>query len=220
MNVDEFYRQMSYIKDNCNILSMDEIVDIKRKDEMWPENAVAVTFDDGFKNNYECAAPILNELNIPATFYICSGMIDSKKMFWVDKIEDCINRTKKNAIEIVLDIPLTLSLKSKEEKIQALTKIKSFCKSADIKIKERVLKDLELITGIQPKASSALNYQMMSWDELKSLNNNQLFTIGGHTLYHDIMSAHVDDENMFKDIELSIGLLEFNLNKNNTFFIS
>ena len=31
MNVDEFYRQMSYIKDNCNILSMDEIVDIKKK---------------------------------------------------------------------------------------------------------------------------------------------------------------------------------------------
>tara|TARA_B100000035_G_scaffold100972_1_gene85643 strand:- start:298 stop:1263 length:966 start_codon:yes stop_codon:yes gene_type:complete len=213
MNVDEFYRQMSYIKDNCNILSMNEIVDIKRKNQTWPENAVAVTFDDGFKNNYECAAPILNKLNIPATFYICSGMIDSNKMFWVDKIEDCINRTKKNTIEILLDASFEFSLMSKEEKIEALTEIKSYCKSADVKTKERVLKDLELISGVQPKASSAMNYQMMSWDELKSLNDNQLFTIGGHTLYHDIMSSHVNEENMFKDIELSIGLLEFNLNE-------
>ena len=140
-------------------------------------------------------------------------MIDSKKMFWVDKIEDCINRTKKNAIEILLDNSLKFSLKSNEEKIEALAKIKSFCKIADVKIKERVLKDLELITEVQPAASSAKNYQMMSWDDLKSLNDNQLFTIGGHTLYHDIMSAHINEENMFKDIELSIGLLEFNLNE-------
>ena len=55
-------------------------------------------------------APILNKLNIPAIFYICSGMIYSKKMFWVDKIEDCINCTKKNAIEILLDNSLKFSL--------------------------------------------------------------------------------------------------------------
>ena len=61
---------------------------------------------------------------------------------------------------------------------------------------------------------------MMSWDELKSLNDNQLFTIGGHTLYHDIMSAHAKEEDMFKDIELSIGLLEQFERKSNTFLIS
>ena len=123
IKVEEFYRQMSYIKDNCNILSMDEIVDIKRKNEIWPENAVAVTFDDGFRNNYKCAAPILTKLNIPATFYICSGMIDSNKMFWVDKIEDCINLSKKSSIEIFLDTLNKFSLKSDEEKI-ALSKQK------------------------------------------------------------------------------------------------
>ena len=38
---------------------------------------------------------VLDELKIPAVFYVCSGMIDGKEMFWVDKIEDCINRSKK-----------------------------------------------------------------------------------------------------------------------------
>ena len=218
IEANEFHRQMSFIKDNCNILSLDEIVEIKNNNERWPSNSVAVTFDDGFKNNYSTASPILKDLNIPATFYICSGMIETNKMFWVDKIEDCINLSTKKEINILLETETIFKLNTNENKIDAVKKIKSFCKKVDVNTKERVLTSLENLTGIKPKASSAKNYEMMSWSDLKTLNKDELFTIGGHTLYHDIMSAHKDDRKMFKDIDLSIGLLEFNLNEKITHF--
>lgn len=213
INAKEFSRQMLFIKENCNILSLDDIVDIKTRKDKWPKKSVAVTFDDGFKNNYTTAAPILKDLEIPATFYVCSGMIETNKMFWVDKIEDCINLTKNNEINILLDEQTHFKLDTRAEKIFAVNHIKSFCKMVDVPTKERVLESLEKLTDVQPRTSNADNYQMMSWAELKSLNDDPLFTIGGHTLYHDIMSAHDNEEKMFKDIELSKGLLEFNLNQ-------
>lgn len=209
----EFERQMLFIKENCKILSLDEIVEIKNNNEDWPPNSVAVTFDDGFKNNYTIAAPILKKLNIPATFYICSGMIETNKMFWVDKIEDCINLSENTEIDILLEEKTLFHLDTNIKKINAVKRIKEYCKRIDVNTKEKVLNSLENQTGIKPKSSDAKNYQMMNWKDLKILNNDALFTIGGHTLYHDIMSAHEDEERMFKDIELSIGLLEFNLNE-------
>ena len=218
IDANEFQRQMLFIKENCNILSLDTIVEIKNNNEEWPSNSVAVTFDDGFKNNHTTAAPILKKLNIPATFYVCSGMIETNKMFWVEKIEDCINLSENKEIKIFLEEQTLFELNTRNKKINAVRRIKEFCKRVDVSTKEEVLSSLENQTGIKPKSSSTENYQMMNWNELKSLNNDALFTIGGHTLYHDIMSAHVDEEKMFKDIELSIGLLEFNLNEKITHF--
>jgi peptidoglycan/xylan/chitin deacetylase (PgdA/CDA1 family) len=74
----------------------------------FPPRAVVVTFDDGFRNNYSVAAPILDDLGVPATFYVCAGMINTDLMFWVDVIEDCINLTEKRLLTLQLtdgDLP-------------------------------------------------------------------------------------------------------------------
>ena len=65
------------------------------------------------------AAPILEEFNVPATFYISSGLMNSTKMFWTDILEDCINRTKKSKIIIRLG----------KEKVK--TKIKYFIRKSN-----------------------------------------------------------------------------------------
>ena len=84
IDVKVFYSQMKYLRSNCNLISMDEVIYYKNLNQKFPSNSVVITFDDGFKNNHNIAAPILDKFNIPATFYVCSGMIDSNKLFWTD----------------------------------------------------------------------------------------------------------------------------------------
>ena len=80
-------------------------------------NTVAITFDDGFKNNSSVALPILDNLEIPATFYIASGLIGTENMFWVDKIEDCLNLTEAQTIQInIFNERLKFDLSTREEK--------------------------------------------------------------------------------------------------------
>src|SRR6476619_1419319 len=49
-----------------------------------PENAVAVTFDDGYLDNLTNAKPILEKYDVPATIFVCSGAVDRKEEFWWD----------------------------------------------------------------------------------------------------------------------------------------
>ena len=82
INKDDFLFQMEFIKKRCSPLSIDEWVEIKQNNKRVPEYPTIISFDDGFKNNITIAAPILDSLKIPSVFYITTGVIDTKKMFW------------------------------------------------------------------------------------------------------------------------------------------
>jgi peptidoglycan/xylan/chitin deacetylase (PgdA/CDA1 family) len=46
---------------------------------------IVITFDDGYRDNYEIAAPILSELKLPACFFVATGFVDSTTVPWWDE---------------------------------------------------------------------------------------------------------------------------------------
>ncbi|MBN1872025.1 MAG: polysaccharide deacetylase family protein [Candidatus Omnitrophica bacterium] len=207
----EFNNEMEFIKKNCNILSMDDVITHFSKRKVFPENSVVVTFDDGFKNNYTIALPILSRLSIPATFYVCPGIIGTDDMFWVDKLEDCINRTKKDVIEIEISgkserFPLT----DREKRIFALESIKRHCKSVSNAEKDGILESLTVEAEVEPDVNASENYRAMTWDDIVDLNRHPGINVGGHSFTHTILSALSADE-MKTEITRSIEMLETHL---------
>ncbi|KKL25278.1 hypothetical protein LCGC14_2406910 [marine sediment metagenome] len=75
-------------------ITMDDVVSINKQEKRLPHNLFAITFDDGFENNYSVAVPILKELKIPATFYITTDFVSRNQMSWIDRIEYCLNKIK------------------------------------------------------------------------------------------------------------------------------
>src|SRR5207237_9292973 len=47
---------------------------------------VALTFDDGLRNNVEVAYPMLRRLGLPATFFICPGLIEEARWLWTHEM--------------------------------------------------------------------------------------------------------------------------------------
>ena len=127
IQAEEYFNQMQWLKNNAYVISMEEVYEIITK-KKFPKKAVAVTFDDGFENNFTEAFPVIADLEIPTTFYISSAMIGTQNMFWVDQLEDCINNSKLDAIKIYLDDKRQFNIKLIEDKVKALSVIKSFCK--------------------------------------------------------------------------------------------
>ena len=211
LDVDEYFDQMKWLKRNTNILSMEEVFYILSNNKSFPKNAIAITFDDGFENNYSKAFPILKNLEIPTTFYISSAMIGSNKMFWVDKLEDCINNAKSKTINMILEKEYNFELKNSEDKINALTKIKSFCKMSKNSLKEKVIEQLIAQTGHKPDSSNSDNYKVMSWQQLKEMSLNEYVIIGGHSSSHEILSK-LDVDEMQKIVKSSIDKLSSELN--------
>jgi len=188
INHNKFNLQMEFVQKHCTPISIDEWIEMKLKNKSIPEYPTIISFDDGFKNNISVAAPILNALAIPCVFYISTGLIDANKMFWVDIIEQCIHYTEKKVITIFLDKRKHYEILSKSQKVSALLDIKRWCKSVKTFEKDRLINELKQETQVIPNKNLHDNYKTLSWDDLREMNNNKLFTIGGHSVTHNILS--------------------------------
>jgi len=76
----EFRQQMQHLKDlGYQVVSLDLIIDGLTQHTPVPDNAVAITFDDGFANVFHNARPILKEFNYPYTMFLGPALIDRRE---------------------------------------------------------------------------------------------------------------------------------------------
>ena len=72
---ESFKRQMGFLeRHNYNVVRLEELPDLIKRGAL-PYKTIAITFDDGYENNYIEAYPVLKELGIAATIFISPGLI-------------------------------------------------------------------------------------------------------------------------------------------------
>lgn len=73
---ENFERQMHYLKDKgFNVIPLDELVEGIRNKKKFAHNAVVITIDDGYENNFTCAYPILKKYGFPAAIFLITNNI-------------------------------------------------------------------------------------------------------------------------------------------------
>ena len=78
ITVDAFHRQMKYLNDNgFNVISLDEYLQARMTDSELPSRPVVITFDDGYRDNYTNAYPVLKEFGFKATIFLAVDYIDT-----------------------------------------------------------------------------------------------------------------------------------------------
>lgn len=81
-----FDRQMRFLKENkYNVVFLEEIADLIRSKKRIPPKTVAVTFDDGYKDNFRNAFPILKKYNLKASIFIIFnevGRVQNDRLSW------------------------------------------------------------------------------------------------------------------------------------------
>lgn len=97
VNPEKFKEQLQYLKDNnYTPISLDEFYDYLRKNQPIPEKSVVITFDDGYKGNYEYAYPLLKEFKFPATVFVISNYVGAPDFMTVEQLKEMSD----NGIEI------------------------------------------------------------------------------------------------------------------------
>lgn len=77
VSVDAFRRQMRFLKSrHYNVISLESIAILIKDKKRIPPKTIAITFDDGYKDNYTYAFPILQKYNLPATIFIIVNEVD------------------------------------------------------------------------------------------------------------------------------------------------
>jgi len=85
ISIDEFREQIIFFKKKFDVISMSEAIRLANNNDSLKKKLV-ITFDDGFIDNYNVAAPVLKELNCSATFYLIGNCIDNKDLMWRNKL--------------------------------------------------------------------------------------------------------------------------------------
>ena len=165
-------------------MSLNEIVFNLENKNSLPENTCAITFDDGFENNYSIAAPILDDFKIPATFYFSTDFIENNAMSWIDKIEHCLEKSKKGIINLPWKKE-NINFSEKKTKIFILNSIrKNIKKNLKINIDEFVNLIFEQCNLKVPNKLNTDLDKKINWQQVKEMQNNSLFNIGGHSHKH------------------------------------
>jgi peptidoglycan/xylan/chitin deacetylase (PgdA/CDA1 family) len=86
---ERFEEQIAYLKRHRTPMSMDELVD-RLRSKTLPADAVAVTFDDGYRDNLVNAKPVLARHSVPATLFLATGFINQITPFWWDELATMI----------------------------------------------------------------------------------------------------------------------------------
>lgn len=80
VGVEQFDRQIALLSKHCHVLSIEEVLDC-RSIPRTGKPLVCVTFDDGYLDNYQNAAPILIKHQVPAAFFVSTGLIGTQERF-------------------------------------------------------------------------------------------------------------------------------------------
>ncbi|MHA1564881.1 MAG: N-acetylneuraminate synthase family protein, partial [Alphaproteobacteria bacterium] len=198
-----FDKEMRILRDARPIVTMADIAAAHRGERDLPHGAVAVTFDDGYRNNYEIAWPVLRHYAIPATIYLTTGYIGTGKVMWTDRLEAAILAAPKSSVTIeTRDRARTYELQSIAQKIEALNNIKAICKRLPNSVKDQVVDDVCRQLGAQDMPDHPL-YRFMNWDQVREMNASPLTSFGAHTITHASL-LKVPEDRMRHEITQSI----------------
>ena len=86
---ESFERQMKFLRERgYNAVSLNELAELLSSEKPLPYKTVAVTFDDGYKNNYISAYPVLKKYNIPACIFVVVDKIGRKEYLSWKELEE------------------------------------------------------------------------------------------------------------------------------------
>lgn len=171
---------MSWIKDWFNVLPLDEAVERLRQGSL-PARAAAITFDDGYADNYEVALPILQRHGLSATFFIAVGFLNGGRMF-----NDTVIETVRRCQQPVLDLASLgfgqYHLHSLETKRQAIPALLQQIKYLPFTQRQDTVQAITEIAKVDLP-----NDLMMTTRQVKALHQAGM-GIGAHTVHHPILA--------------------------------
>jgi peptidoglycan/xylan/chitin deacetylase (PgdA/CDA1 family) len=183
---ERFREQMLLLKQRYNPMRLSDVAAALNAGKQLPADAVVVTFDDGYDDNYNVAFPILRELGVPATFFVSTGHIDSGRPYCYDWLVHMILVTGVSQL-VLPELGMDVTLPADRQARRAIA-TDVLCRMKEL----GALKQAAMIQRLEekwqlPSDTAPAECRPMSWDQIREMHAAG-FEIGSHGVHHWMLS--------------------------------
>jgi peptidoglycan/xylan/chitin deacetylase (PgdA/CDA1 family) len=192
----QFRDQMRWLHRACRPIAVADLVEAvaDRRSSVPP---VLVTFDDGYRDFFDLAYPILAELRIPSVVFLATQVIDGGGLIWTEQVSVALLATRFDSVVLPWNGERWL-LTNDAERWRCRRACTEYLKAVPNHDREHWQTELFRTLAVKP-ASVISERQMLTWDEVRAMKES--VTFGGHTHTHPILSR-VDKTVMAEEIIL------------------
>lgn len=192
-----FDQQVQFAAKNFDVISANDLPQIMKNQK---GRYVLITFDDGYRDNFDFAFPILKSYGVSGTFFLATGFLDNPTVPWWDEIAWMIRTSQKASLEleewnnekIIFDEP---------DRNQAIYKTLKLYKSLEGSVSESFLNDLARVTGCGRCPRKEAEDLWMTWDMIREMTESGM-CFGGHTVHHPVLSR-LSESKQWEEIQNS-----------------
>lgn len=188
---EEFEQQLSFLEKYCNVISLEDVLAFQRGQRL-PPNPVLITFDDGYRDNYETAFPILQKHGMKAVFFIATEFIQQRRLFWWDRLSYLVKKSKCDVLELTYPKKLTVLLGTSDaDRAQAVHKLLPIVKSHYGLDFERFFEGIEEAADVPLTGATERKLaeeHLMTWRQVRALSDAGM-SVQSHTRTHRPLHA-------------------------------
>jgi len=189
-----FEWQLQQLKCHWYVISLSEYVRLRHKKITIPPYTVIITVDDGYRDFYDVAFPLLRKYTLPATLFATTAFVNGDIWLWHDRLHYVLMETVVPEIDICLgDKPVTLSTSTKAEKSAAWQILSDYCVNAPEENKYCLIRSIEEKLNVNVPSIPPAEFAAATWSQLKEMSENGI-EIGGHTVNHPVLSQVEPDK--------------------------
>ena len=197
-----FARMLEFLTRKFRVVSIQTFLEGVENDSGDSRPWCLLTFDDGWRDNYTTAYPLLQRFHVPATIFLVTGMIGTQEVFWVERLREAWkNPLRRGEIDSIIAEILP---RQKEGRETTLEEFIEYAKHRPADDRARLLQRLLAPDRLNERAGGV--DQMMSWNEAAELGRNGV-EMGAHTVTHPLLT-YEDRATVRQELRLSKKALE------------
>ena len=185
-----FEQHMQFLSRCYRVMPLLELVERNHRGDV-PDRAVAITFDDGYRDNYEYAFPILKKYGLPATIFVATGSIDTGQTLWHDRVFDSFRFATREHASLRHAGLADLSLETPELRQHNVTLVLTRAKELYGRSRLQFVEEVE--KALRPSIPKGAEDRMLTWEQIREMHRSGI-EFGSHTVTHPVLSRIPHDE--------------------------
>lgn len=193
-----FVKHLRYLKRRYRVVTMEQLIESRERHEPAGPPLCAITFDDGWRDNYEDAVPLLRRYGLPATFFICTGFMGNGQTPWFYRLGHVLHalagisddRWAALRSDAQLNLPPILvawlagSMLARQRDIETVIEAMKTLPGNEL---DSMVERLRLFLASAGQIVNGNGAAMLDWEQVRQMARTS-FEIGSHGVTHLILT--------------------------------